>query len=296
MKDRLFLCALLLLGSVWLSGCAAQTDEGTSYLIYCRANPTYASGGDAVCAVPVSAGGETAEAVAGELLHRLFSEEGETYGSAVPAGTRLLEVRVENGQALVNVSEDYGTLSGIDLTVADYCIALTLCQLPEVDRVSVLVEGVPLPYRDSQSFSASDVLLSHMDEELRTLRARLFFRNEETGELTGELRTLRLYEGQTKAAAVLDALLQGPESETLGAVIPAGVTVESVRVDQGVCHVSLSAEFLENIPEDVQIQENVVYSIVRSLCSLSDVQAVQLTVGGEAVSRYGTVDVSVPLS
>ena len=155
MKKLLLFLALL---CFLLAGCGAAAGEDGRYLIYCRTIPAYASGGDAVCSISVNAEGETTEEVAAALLQQLFSEEGETYGSAVPTGTRLLSVEIANGQAVVDVSERYGTLSGIDLTVADYCITLTLCQLPEVDRVSVLVEGAPLPYRASQSFSASHEL------------------------------------------------------------------------------------------------------------------------------------------
>ena len=70
----------------------------------------------------------------------------------------------------------------------------------------------------------------------------------------------------------------------------------SGRVDEGICYVNLSQAFLEERPQSLQEQKNVVYSIVRSLCSLSDVQAVQIAVEGENIGSYGAVDVSVPLS
>ena len=50
------------------------------------------------------------------------------------------------------------------------------------------------------------------------------------------------------------------------------------------------------MPESLQQQENVVYSLVKSLCSLSDIQAVQIAVEGETLEYYGGIDVSVPLS
>ena len=111
-----------------------------------------------------------------------------------------------------------------------------------------------------------------------------------------ESRTLQLYEGQTKAAAVLEALLYCPEDESLTAVLPENTEVMSIRVDEGICYVNLSKDFLENMPESLQQQENVVYSLVKSLCSLSDIQAVQIAVEGETLEYYGGIDVSVPLS
>ena len=208
----------------------------------------------------------------------------------------MLSVSIENGLATVNLSDAYAGLSGMDLTLADACITLSLCRLSSVERVSILVEGKPLPYREWQVMAASDVLLSHMDDEVRTLRARLFFVNEKTDALAYESRTLQLHEGQTKAAAVLDALLEGPENAGLQPVLPEGTEVVSVRVDNEVCYVSLSKEFLENIPEGLQQQKNVVYSLVKTLCSLSDIQAVQIAVEGETLEYYGGISISVPLS
>ena len=82
---------------------------------------------------------------------------------------------IDGGVAVVNLSAEYTRLSGMDLTLADACIALTLSQLPEVERVSVLAQGQALPYRERQSMTAEDLLLSWMDNEARTLRARLYF-------------------------------------------------------------------------------------------------------------------------
>ena len=296
MKKRwiLPLCALLL-----LPGCAVSSndDEG-GYTIYCLTylNSVNAGGADAVYPLNVSAEGENDERIASNLLSKLCDAEGESYNSPMPKGVEILDVGIENGLATVDLSGAYASLSGMDLTLADSCITLTLCQLPSVERVSVLVEGQVLPYRDRQVMAAGDILLSSMDDEVRTLRARLFFTDAETGALSYESRTLQLYEGQTKAAAVLEALLYGPEDESLTAVLPENTEVVSIRVDEGICYVNLSKDFLENMPESLQQQENVVYSLVKSLCSLSDIQAVQIAVEGETLEYYGGIDVSVPLS
>lgn len=77
-----------------------------------------------------------------------------------PAGTTLRSGRSEDGTAYVDLSEAYGGLSGAELTLADACIVLTLCQFDEVDRVYITVEGEPRPYRD-QVLSPEDFLLDN---------------------------------------------------------------------------------------------------------------------------------------
>ena len=295
MKSRWF---PLLAGLLLLAGCAAPAEGNGVYTIYCLADldNAAAGGGDAVYPVEVRAEGETDARIASDLIAELLQADGEQYDSPLPKGTRVLDLTIENALATVNLSGAYASLSGMDLTLADACITLSLCQLPTVEKVSVLVEGRPLPYRERQVMAADDVLLSPVDDEIRTLRARLFFPHADTGELLSEDRTLQLGEGQTKAGAVLEALLQGPESEALAAALPEGTEILSSRVDEGICYINLSKEFLENMPEHLQQQKNVVYSLVKSLCSLSDVQAVQIAVDGESMEYYGGIDVSVPLS
>ena len=286
-------CALLC-----LPGCAVivGNDNGEEYEIYCLADLAYHEGADAVQGIGANAHGENTERLASALLRKMSSVNAEGCRSALPKGTEVLDVSIENGVAFVNLSEEYGRLSGIDLTLSDYCITLTLSQIPSVDRVSILVDGEILPYREKQIFSKDDVLLSYMDEEIRTLWVRLYYPKVENGELASESRNLQLSEGQTKVAVVMEALLQGPQNETMYAVIPDNVQLLSARLDGGICYVTLSKEFLENKPGSLRAQENVVYSIVKTLCSLSDVQAVQLAVDGETVHYYGGLDISVPLS
>ena len=293
MKRLILLCLAAVLV---LAGCApAEQGEG-DYLIYGRTALETSGGGDAIGAWRSTAMGEPAERVASALVHQILAPGEEGYESPLPQGTRLLSLHIENGLATVDLSAQYAGLSGVDLTIADACITLTLCQMPAVERVCILAQGNPLPYRLRQTMTADEVLLSGRDEEVRTLRARIFFADAQTGALGSESRTIQMYEGQTRAMAVVEALLAGPESEGLLSVIPDGVDVLSVRTEEGVCYVNFSQEFLEMVPHSLQEQENVVYSVVKSLCSVSDIEAVQLVVEGETAAYYGGIAIGAPLS
>ncbi len=287
--------ALALAAALLLCACGAPSAQsGALYSVYYRTELSQSGGADAVCAVGTRAEGESAERIASALLRRMLAGTQDGGVSPLPEGTQVLDVAIDDGVAVVNLSAEYTRLSGMDLTLADACIALTLSQLPEVERVSVLAQGQPLPYRERQSMAAEDLLLSRMDDEARTLRARLYFLSAATGELTAETRTLQLAEGQTRAEAVLFALLSGPETEGLLPLLPEGVQVLSVRMDEGICYVSFSRDFLKNAPQTVQEQENVLYSVVKSLCGLGDIQAVQIAVEGGG-AYYGRVEISAPL-
>ena len=204
----LLLCALL----ICAVGCAKKEDGlQTIYAVYCKANMDYAGGKDSVYVLKSEVEGENCERIASTLLQKMIEAQGDRYESPMPIGTSVLNVKIEGDLATVNLSEEYADLSGIDLTMADSCITLTLCQIGTVERVQILVEGNPLPYRDRQIISDANVLLSHMDDEMRLLRVRLYFLDTDTNELSSEIRKIQMYEGQSKAEALLRGTACGTE-------------------------------------------------------------------------------------
>lgn len=90
-----------------------------------------------------------------ELL--LAGPEGEGLASPFPAGTRVRSWRQEEGRVTLDLSEAYGGLTGVELTLADGCIVLTLCQLEDVEEVYITVEGRRRPFRD-RVYTAADFI------------------------------------------------------------------------------------------------------------------------------------------
>ena len=150
--------ALALALSLLLVGCAGGGGDGErkpgEYLLWFAA----AHGSPQSAAL----GSEARTLSAGEsplpLLFQGPQSEGLT--SPFPDGTALRSSRVEEGTAYVDLSEAYGGLSGAELTLADACVVLTLCQLDGIERVYITVEGEPRPYRD-QVLSPEDFLLDN---------------------------------------------------------------------------------------------------------------------------------------
>lgn len=130
-------------------------------------------------------------------------------------------------------SRQYARLAGIDLTLADYCVTLTLTQLDGVNAVSITSGGRELPYRETQTLTAADPLLSMREDALRPITVSLYFLDPTSGALRAEKRALALYEGQTRVNALLEALAQGPESDALAALLPEEFTVLSAAWRRG---------------------------------------------------------------
>lgn len=88
------------------------------------------------------------ERIEGLLELLLSGPESEDLTSPFPAGVRVRSWRLDGTRVTVDLTESYGGLAGVELTLADSCIVLTLCQLDAVEEVYLTVEGRRRPFRD----------------------------------------------------------------------------------------------------------------------------------------------------
>ena len=296
MRKRHILCLLLALALI-LSGCAAaaataaQEEKNCQLYYLVRDLERAPAGGDAigseVSTLPKESESPT-ETQAEDLMNALLSgPAGSGLQSPFPEGTRLLGVEVRGSHAKVDLSSAYRNLSGIDLTLADYCITLTLTQLSAIRSVSILVRGQELSYRDSQRFRPKDVLLSSTEDVVATVDVTLCAIDPE-GQLRTVPRTLDLYEGDTQAEALVTALRQGPWDKDWRSALPDWFSVQSVWLDDGVCYANL---LTSTVPEDADREEAALalQALRDSLSSLDSVREVRILVNGELAQYYAGI-------
>ena len=152
------LLAVLLLAA----GCGAHTLEGRDYSVYFLDRSNEAA---QALKAESRALDQEADQVEGLLQAILSGPESENLSNVIPASVSLRGWALTNGLLTVDLSGSYGLLSGIDLTLADYSMVLTLTQLEEVEAVMITVEGQVLSYRDHQRLTAEDVHASMLQEE-----------------------------------------------------------------------------------------------------------------------------------
>ena len=291
------LVSLLLCAAALLSGCArgGESQQGTAYSLYfLEADLESVPGGDALRAETVYLEEDLGTtALAEALVERLLEGPSDaTLENPIPAGTSLLSLELNGAYAKVDLSSNYRSLSGVALTLADYAITLTLTQLPQIAIVSITVRGQDLAYRDTQTFTARDVLLSSNEDVIGTVPATLYFLDEE-GRLTPEERTLDLYEGDTQVSAVARVLELGPENRSLRLVQPEEFQVKSVWLEEDVCYVNLSSSQLETLPEETDMPM-ILQALALSLCSLDTVSEVRFLVDGDFAAEYGGASIADP--
>lgn len=291
--------ALVLALLLTLTACARSDMTSEQVHLFYAARTETARGGDAITSmkarIPGWADMTTAER-AGQVLQRMLSGTAQGMESPIPEGTQLNACEVLGGTASVDFSAPYGELSGMELTIADYCVTLSLTQIPGIYAVRITVDGEELPHRDTQIFRPSDVLLSSEEDVVRSLDVTLYFPEASSQQLLARQKTLTLYEGESAMGVLIEALQAGPEEDGLLPLLPEGFRVLTVRLaEDGVCHLNLPASDLELLPEGDSAQLRMFRGIVRSLCSLDEVTAVQVLVDGEMRTSFGAADISQPL-
>ncbi len=284
-KLPLFILAVLA-ALVAFASCAksAQEDEESGYALYFLSDLDASGGGDAIAASSVRFTPDetmsTEDCVRALMELLLAGPDEAALHSPIPEGTALRSLKVSGRRAEIDLSAQYARLSGIDLSLADYCITLTLSQLPNVNAVSITANGSELPYRKTQVLLSADTLLSSRESGLRPITVQLYFLDSETGELRAEQQTLALYEGQTRVNALLEALAQGPEDDSLLSLLPEDFSVVSSRIENGVCYLSIPANV--SLPEDEDTRALLFGSLEKSILSLSGVDEVQILIEGES--------------
>lgn len=204
------------------------------------------------------------------------------------------EFEIKDGQLFIYFSSAYVNLEPIDEVLLRAAIVKTLCQVDGVEYVEFFVEDETLEI-DGQPVGAMSEL-SFMDSiggdgATQDKYVTLFF-SDVSGKGMKEITVRLTYDMTVPLARLLiEQLLAGPEkmervnTSDVRASIPEGTKLNSLTIRDHVCYVDFSKEFV-NVQAEVK-SEIVIYSIVNTLCELSDINKVQFTIDGEQQEAYG---------
>lgn len=286
----LLLAAALLLAAV--CGCArtGQSTTGDSVSVWRVHSGAQAGDLLAAEAKPLAGG---AQAEIGEVLALFLSgTRADGLRRALPDDVELLSWTSDSGLVTLELSESFLSLAPMERTAAVFAAVLTLCQLDEVDAVSITVGGETLYH----ALDAEDALLQDTDSDPYTRRLRLYFASADGQWLASEYHSLSLDDDSDLERYVMEELLRGPNDPELHSAIPEGTELLSCRTEGGVCTVDLGAAFLENKPTTALGERLAVWSIVNSLTALADVESVQLLCQGQAIETYVYRSLAEPLT
>ncbi len=208
----------------------------------------------------------------------------------------VIDYQLVENQITLHLSSTYLNYKGIDEILLRASVVKTLLQLEDVEYVEFYVDDAPLTMDGKVVGVMSE--LSFMDQlgqgGHKNRYVTLYYAGEK-GDTLEEVTTEISFDTTKPMEEILIEKL-GKDAEKIGSLqdstylntIPVGTKVNSVSTRDNTCYVDFSEEFLGR-KSDVT-NEVTIYSIVNTLCELSDINKVQFTVGGHLVKQYGTVE------
>ena len=168
------------------------------------------------------------------------------------------------------------------------CLTKTLLQHPAIRSVSVLSPESEQP----TVLTEGDILLKDTGMEPQQEQLTLYFPDVQHRYLISETRSINAVQAADKPSFILQTLL----SESSSNCIPTGTQLLSANVENGVCTVNLSSEFVLGMERSFSAERMAVYSIVTSLTELPEISTVDIWVAGAPLERLNFLDLSQGVS
>lgn len=293
-KNKITAVFLVLLCLLTLGGCVGKDlaqEEGKNYDIYyldserCGlvSEPAYCPGneGDMVGTID-------------ELFEKLQTDgpDGQ-YNRPIPANLKVSDFQIKENQIAVYFSAAYNNISKLDEILCRAAIVKTLCQVDGIEYVEFYVEDQPLMVNGTAvGLMSEENFLMNLNETSEQTKQVTLYLADEGGEKLRTLSTQITYNAAEPLAYMLvQTLIDGPamlkdvDTSHVIQTIPEDTALNSVTIRDNICYVDLSKDFTGMIP-DVS-SDVVIYSIVDTLCELSNVNKVQFSIDGEPVDKYG---------
>lgn len=292
MKKHIF--RILIALCVLLCACGkekAPVVSTGSFSVYRELRTEYQTNGELLRAekVSLSAGDNPIE----KAVEALGSTpEGDTLQCPIPSYVKIMGAELKDNCVTVTMNTAYLDVTGIDKSVLDGCITLTMCSIENVDYVNICVGSEVIASR----LKTDDFLMFNAVTSANTAQVRLYFPKTTENALGAEYHTVSYDENSSAERCILGILLGGPESSKLKRAFPMDTVLLSVYTQDGVCTVSLSDFTKESQNKSAEDAELAVYSIVDSLTAIAGVNSVQIQINGQQISNLWGFDLSHPLT
>ena len=132
-----------------------------------------------------------------------------------------------------------------------------------------------------------DTINPEEPEKTQTISLTLYFPDSEALYLYEEIREVEAAEDELAVMYVLKELFKGPENDNLSRSVDGENLVNSVVVEDGICTVDFKYDFVVLNTGGTTRESFAIASIVNSLCSLPDVDGVEILIDGNKNAEFG---------
>lgn len=280
----LMLCMMLILG---LGGCnSKETPEDANVIsIYYVNNETTKVG-----SYEYALQGETLQEQMDELVLEMQTLPSKlNYKSVLTMGFELNSYKVNNGQLVLDVNEQYRTLPATTEVLVRAALVRNFTQLSGIENVMMTVKGEALT--DSLGglvgMMNKDTFVDNQGAQINSyerVKLKLYFANEDGNKLVAVNRTLSYNSNIPLEKLVVEELISGPGLEEVYPIMNETTKIVSISVQDGTCYVNFDGGFLNqtyNVTPEVTV-----YAIANSLVELANINKVQISVNGTTEIMY----------
>lgn len=189
------------------------------------------------------------------------------------------------GSLTLSFDRTYENMEGVEELLRRACIVLTLLQVAGVNDVSFEVEHEPLRLEnemnpvgamDEDSFVLS---LTGNDSMSQKASLNLFYPSTKGDGLFYEKRNVSYASNMSLERVVMRYLSDIPSTKEAMPALSSNTSVLNIYVADGVCYLNLASAFTDGVSDEMLKLK--VYAIVDSLCQLTRVKRVQISVEGK---------------
>ena len=224
------------------------------------------------------------EAVVDELLIQMETmPEKLEYEAPIYCAVNLISYSIQGGLLTLNFDAGYNEIDTVTEILDRAAVVRTLTQVQGVDYVTYMVAGTPLTDAAGNIIGnmSADNFVYNAGNEINTyekVELVLYFASEEGNGLIPVYRNVVYNSNILMQRLAVEQVLKGPNTDAAMPTLNPQTKINSVSVRDGVCYVDFDSNFLNqpyNVTADVAI-----YSLVNTLCAITDVNKVQISVAG----------------
>lgn len=202
-------------------------------------------------------------------------------GPEMPIESQGIKDRV----VTIHFSEAYNDLTAVEKIGMRASLVYSLAELDFIDGVEFYIEETPLTTATGKfvgTIYPSNINKDVLDPNPATIPYTLsvYFANEE-GKLVKEEHSVRVSNPNAVEKTILDELIKGPNSDTLSRTVPSDMKVNDAKTTNGVCQIDISFDPKSKFFKNDRDKELMIYSIVNSLTSETQIKKVVIFVDGK---------------
>lgn len=286
MKKQRIIVLIGLLAVFLLAGCNVKDKENKKgpFLFCINAE------GTALKREPYTITEENTEDAVKTMLKDLSQgQEAVEIQAAIPPGVKVKSFELEGTTLQLDMNAGYLKMDKVKEMLCRSAIVQTLTQIEGVEAVEFSVEKEPLRTKSGEVIGPMRVD-SFVQDTGTTLKSyhntslALFYANAKGDKLISKKVNVHSLNNVSIEKLVVEQLKKDPATKGAKAILPAQTKVLNVSVKEGICYVNFSKEFLT---QSFEAEPKVVlYGIVNSIISNSDVSRVQIAVEGETTMKF----------